>query len=109
MTEVNAKAEAKPLSALHVFVLKVGAVLAAACLFLVFAISYVRSELEDPGIFKGGPAFWQDVESKLYKLADGKELPEEKKAKIIEALRKISAKYAPYIEALTPPARKENR
>jgi hypothetical protein len=36
-------------------------------------------------------------------------LPEEKKAKIIEALRKISVKYGPYIEALTPPPRKENR
>ncbi len=109
MTEVDAKAGAKPLSALHLFVLKVGAVLVAACLFLVFAISYVRSELEDPGIFKGGPAFWQDVENKLYKLADEKDLPEEKKAKIIAALRKISAKYSPYIEALTPPARKQNQ
>jgi peptidoglycan/LPS O-acetylase OafA/YrhL len=109
MPEVNAKAEAKPLAALQVFVAKVGAVLVAACLFLAFAISYVRSELEDPGIFKGGPAFWQEVENKLYKLADAKDLPEEKKARILEALRKISAKYSPYIEALTPPARKENR
>jgi peptidoglycan/LPS O-acetylase OafA/YrhL len=109
MTEANAKAEAKPLSALKMFVAKVGAVLVAACLFLAFAISYVRSQLEDPGIFKGGPAFWQEVENKLYKLADAKDLPEEKKARILEALRKISAKYSPYIEALTPPARKENR
>jgi hypothetical protein len=109
MTEVNARAEVKPLSALQMFVAKVGAILAAACLFLVFAISYIRSELEDPGIFRGGPVFWQAVESNLYKLADGKDLPEEKKAKILEALRKISAKYSPYIEALTPPARKDNR
>jgi hypothetical protein len=106
MTEVDAKAEVKSLSALQLFFAKVGAVLAAACLFLVFAISYVRSELEDPGILKGGPAFWQGVENKLYKFADEKDVPEEKKAKIIAALRKISAKYAPYIEALTPPARK---
>jgi hypothetical protein len=109
MTEVNARAERRPLSALQVFLAKVGAVLAAACIFLVFAISYVRSELEDPGILKGGPVFWQAVEEKLYKLADDKDLPEAKKAKILEALRKISAKYGPYIEALTPPARKENR
>jgi peptidoglycan/LPS O-acetylase OafA/YrhL len=109
MTEVNTKAEAKPVSTLQVFFAKVGAVLVAACLFLAFAISYVRSELEDPGIFKGGPAFWQEVENKLYKLADAKDLPEEKKAKILEALRKISVKYGPYIEALTPPPRKENR
>jgi peptidoglycan/LPS O-acetylase OafA/YrhL len=109
MTEVNAKAQAKPLSVLQIFVVKVAAVLVAACLFLAFAISYVRSELEDPGIFKGGPAFWQEVENKLYKLADAKDLPEEKKAKILEALRKVSVKYGPYIEALTPPPRKENR
>jgi hypothetical protein len=108
MTEVNTKAGAKPMSTLQMFFVKVGAVLVAACLFLAFAISYVRSQLEDPGIFKGGPAFWEQVENKLYKLADAKDLPEEKKAKILEALRKISVKYGPYIEALTPPPRKEN-
>ena len=109
MTEVNTKAEAKPASAMQTFIAKVGVILAAACIFLAFAISYVTSELENPGLLKGGPEFWKGVEAKLYKFADAKDLPEEQKARIIEALRKISAKYSPYIEALTPPARKESR
>jgi hypothetical protein len=109
MTEVNTKVEAKPASAMQTFIAKVGVVLAAACIFLAFAISYVRSELEDPGMFKGGPEFWKGVEAKLYRFADAKDLPEEQKARIIEALRKISAKYSPFIEALAPPARKESR
>lgn len=109
MTEVSTKVEAKPPSALQTFIVKVGVILAAACMFLAFTISYVKSELEDPGMFKGGPEFWKGVEGKLYKFADAKDLPEDQKARIIEALRKISAKYSPFIEALAPPPRKENR
>jgi hypothetical protein len=50
-------------------------------------------------LLKGGPAFWERVEGKLYRLADEPDLSPEKKQKIINALRKLSAKYKPYLDA----------
>jgi hypothetical protein len=67
-------------------------------------LSYIFSSLDDvtntPGL-QGGPAFWSAVEGKLYKLADAPDLPPERKDKIIKALQKLSAKYHPYIDALS--------
>ncbi len=57
-------------------------------------------------MLRGGSAFWEAVENRLYKIADDKDMPAERKAKIIEALRKLSIKYAPYVDALTAGAKK---
>ncbi|TWB66385.1 hypothetical protein [Bradyrhizobium sacchari] len=51
--------------------------------------------------FSGGPEFWLRVEKSLYRFADQPDLPPEKKAKIVAALKKIREKNQPYIDALT--------
>lgn len=50
--------------------------------------------------FRGGPAFWVTVEQRLHKMADEPDMPAEKKEAILKSLRKLSAKYRPYIDAL---------
>ena len=49
---------------------------------------------------KGGPAFWETMERKLYKLGDEPDLPPDKKQKILIALRKLPVKYEPYLDAV---------
>lgn len=51
--------------------------------------------------FSGGPEFWLKAEKSLYRFADQPDLPPEKKAKIVAALKKIREKNQPYIDALT--------
>jgi hypothetical protein len=69
--------------------------------FFVFGVMYVENEIENAGLaFKGGPEFWRSVEKKLYEVAEAKDLPEEKKARILAALRRVGQKYGPYIDAL---------
>lgn len=48
----------------------------------------------------GSRAFWGEVERRVYALADAPDLPPEKKAKIVAALKKLSDKNKPYIDAL---------
>jgi hypothetical protein len=97
----------RPRSEIEVFVIKAAAIL-GACLIFVFAVfNYLESRIEDAtALLKGGPDFWTAAEKKLYEFANAKDLPEEKKARIVSALQKISAKYGPFIEALTPPPKK---
>ena len=96
-------AEDKPLSPLQVFFAKV-AIVTIAILIILYGIgyfisSYLESQTESIRILKGGPAFWGLMETKLYRLADEPDLPPEKKKKIVDALRKLSAKYKPYFDA----------
>lgn len=62
-------------------------------------IEEARSAL-DSSMLKGGPEFWAQVDRKMMAFADQPDLPEAKKKQIIEALRKISKKYRPFIDAL---------
>jgi hypothetical protein len=105
-TETEADDEpSRPLTAIEIFFIKVATV-TGAILFLMFAAYlFVSSQADELAYLKGGHAFWEQVETKLYKLADEPDLPEPKKAKIIAALRKISDRYRPYLDAVagTPP------
>jgi hypothetical protein len=40
------------------------------------------------------------MEGKLYKLASAPDLPPEKKEKIVNALRTLSVRYKPYVDAI---------
>jgi hypothetical protein len=97
-------AEDKPLSPLQIFFAKVAIVTVAILVILYgagyFITSYIESQREQLLVLKGGPAFWGIMEGKLYKLADEPDLPPEKKKKIVDALRKLSAKYKPYFDAV---------
>jgi hypothetical protein len=97
-------AEDKPLSPLQVFFAKVAIVTAAILVILYgagyFVTSYIESQQERFAMLKGGPAFWGTMEIKLFRLADEPDLSPEKKTKIIDALRKLSSKYKPYLEAI---------
>jgi hypothetical protein len=116
MSEIETSPEvAKTRTPLQIFLIKVGAVLAACLIFLVFAVMVIESEIravahdlrQDAGdALNGGPAFWTAVEKKLYKLADEKDLPADKKARILAALRRVGQRYGPYLEALSQPAKK---
>jgi hypothetical protein len=96
----------RPLSEIQLFLIKVAAVTAAVFFLMVAAYLFVTSQAEDLTVLKGGHAFWEMAEDKLYRLADQPDLPEQKKAKIIAALRKLSERYRPYIDALEAPPRK---
>jgi hypothetical protein len=103
-TEVDDE-PSRPLSGLEVFLIKVATV-TGAILFLMFAAYlFLSSQADELAYLKGGHVFWERVETKLYKLADEPDLPEPKKAKIVAALRKISDRYRPYLDAVagTPP------
>jgi hypothetical protein len=99
--------ESKPVAvatSIVTFAIKVGVVLAATIVFFIFSVMYVEGEIQDalarnPGI-KGGPAFWSSVEKGLYEFADGKDLPPEKRAKILAALKRVGQKYGPFLDAL---------
>jgi hypothetical protein len=104
------ESESKPVataSPIQLFIMKVGVVLAASLLFFAVAVMYVETEIQEalvnlkrtPGM-NGGPAFWSSVEKNLYDFADGKDLPPEKRAKILAALKRIGQKYGPFLDAL---------
>jgi hypothetical protein len=106
MPDLDSGSENQPLrSGLQVFFIKLFGVTAALLIACSWTVSSIKSAIQDAPMLRGGSVFWETVENRLYKLAD-EDLPAEKKAKIIEALRKLSAKYAPYVEALTAPAKK---
>jgi hypothetical protein len=97
------------LSPLGTFFAKVaivtGAFLIAGYVVCEMAVSAATSQMEkleaqlEALSLKGGPAFWGNVEMKLYALADAPDLPPEKKQKIIDAIHKLSIKYRPYLDA----------
>ncbi len=98
-TEVD-EGPSRPLTEIQIFLIKVATV-TGAILFLMFAAyQFVSSQVDELAVLKGGHGFWEQVENKLYKLADEPDLPEPKKAKIIAALRKISDRYRPYLDAV---------
>jgi hypothetical protein len=96
----------RPLTEIQIFLIKVATVTGAVFFLMVSAYMFVSSQAEELAFLKGGHAFWEKAEEKLYKLADEPDLPEPKKEKIITALRKLSDRYRPYIDALEGPARK---
>ena len=104
-TEEDAE-PSRPLTEIQIFLIKVATVTGAVFFLMVVAYLFVSSQAEDLAFLKGGHAFWEKAEEKLYKLADEPDLPEQKKAKIIAALRKISDRYRPYIDAVEGSARK---
>jgi hypothetical protein len=97
-------AERKELSPLQIFFVKT-VIITAAIVAVLWAGGYflqaaISSKAEQLTFLKGGPAFWEQMERKLYTFADQPDMPAEKKQKIIDALRKISVKYKPFVEAL---------
>lgn len=89
-----------PLTTLQIFFIKVATVTGAALLLMFAGYIFVASQVEEISALKGGHAFWEQVENKLYKIAEEPDLPEAKKAKIIAAIRKIADKYRPYVDAI---------
>jgi hypothetical protein len=114
MSDAELTVEDRPASPIQIFCMKVVVVTAAVlvffCLFFYFAELVVESSLrrhadslrmlQDVQMLKGGPVFWANVENKLLKLADEPDIAPEKKQKILGALRKLSNKYKPYLDAL---------
>jgi hypothetical protein len=95
-----------PLSEIQIFLIKVAAVTGAVFFLFVAAFLFLSSQAEELTFLKGGHAFWEQAEAKLYRMADEPDLPEPKKAKIIAALRKLADKYRPYVDALQAPEHK---
>jgi hypothetical protein len=96
-------AEHSPASPLQTFAAKTAIVTVAILVILYGAASLVTSSIDEyTEVLKGGPTFWGTLEGKLYKLADEPDLPPEKKKRILDALRKLSVKYKPYLDAASP-------
>jgi hypothetical protein len=91
-------------SPLTTFFIKLAAVTCAVLVFFYMAFTLITGFIEERAnelaILKGGPAFWGTMEEKLYKLASGPDLPPEKKEKIVSALRTLSVRYKPYVDAI---------
>jgi hypothetical protein len=104
-TEVDDE-PSRPLTGLEIFFIKVVTVTGAIIFLMFAAYLFLSSQAEELAYLKGGHAFWERIETKLYKLADEPDLPEAKKAKIIAALRKISDRYRPYLDAVEGTPRK---
>jgi hypothetical protein len=83
---------------LGVFALKTTIVAVIFSISTMFIIIECRDILVES--FSGGRDFWSRVEKGLTKFADAPDLPPERKAKIIAALRKIHDKNQPYLNAL---------
>ena len=104
-------AQKKELSPLQIFFVK-AAIIAGAVVVVLYCAGYflqaaIANKAEQLSYLKGGPVFWEMVERKLYTLADQPDMPAEKKQKIIDALRRLSAKYKPFVDAIegeNPPA-----
>jgi hypothetical protein len=101
--ETAAKSTRGP-SPLTVFFVKLAAITCASLVFfyVVFSLvtGFIEEKTDELAILKGGPAFWGAMENKLYKLASAPDLPPEKKEKVVSALRTISLRYKPYVDAL---------
>jgi hypothetical protein len=87
------------MNGLGIFALKMLIVATIFSLSTVFTVVACRDVLIDT--FSGGRDFWTRMEKGLTKFADAPDLPPEKKAKIIAALRKIHDKHQPYFDALS--------
>ncbi|MGM4932806.1 hypothetical protein [Tardiphaga sp. 619_E2_N8_5] len=102
-TKTTTATPAPPPTAIEIFLMKVMILTAAAVVFF-YAVAYitdsfVSKRLEGLQALKGGKAFWSSVENKLYSVADAPEMPPDRKAKILESIKKISDRYRPYLEA----------
>jgi hypothetical protein len=97
------------ISPLTAFFVKLAAITGVLLLsfYIVFTLvtSFIEEKMEELAILKGGPAFWATAEEKLYKLAAAPDLPPEKKEKILSALRTLSQRYKPYVDALAGDAK----
>jgi hypothetical protein len=104
VTETNLNQEdlqpSPPLTELQIFFIKVATVTGAAAFLMFAAYIFFSAQLDELSFLKGGPAFWGKAEEKLYDFADQPDLSEAKKARIIAALKKISARYRPYVNAI---------
>jgi hypothetical protein len=91
-------------SPLTTFFVKLAAITCALLVFFYVAFSLVTGFIEEKAdqlaILKGGPAFWAGIEGGLYKIASAPDLPSEKKEKILSALRTLSVRYKPYVDAI---------
>lgn len=67
---------------------------------VLVCIALVTDYVSEYAGLGSGRAFWAQVEQKLYKYADQPDIPEEKKARIIAALKKVGDKNRPFIDAL---------
>ena len=101
------KTAAKPTPApspLTIFFVKLAAITCASLVFFYVTFSlvtgFIEQKADELAILKGGPAFWGEMEGKLYKLASAPDLPPEKKEKIVNALRTLSLRYKPYVDAI---------
>jgi hypothetical protein len=109
-------AKVQELSPLQIFFAKV-AIITVAVLMILYGASYfigsfIDRKADQLKILKGGPAFWGMIENKLYVLADEPDLTPEKKKKIVDALRRLSSKYKPYLDAINgdgAPGERKNR
>lgn len=97
----------RDLAQLRGFLIKTAVITLAALVVLLYAShlvdSFIESRAEQLAFLKGGPTSWKDMERKLYDLANAPDVPEDKKDQIVRALRKLSAKYRPYVEAISTP------
>ena len=91
-------------SPLTAFFVKLAAITCASLVFFYVAFSlvtgFIQEKADELAILKGGPAFWGAMEGKLYKLASAPDSPPEKKEKIVNALRTLSLRYKPYVDAI---------
>ncbi|MGY3147346.1 hypothetical protein ACVWYQ_004345 [Bradyrhizobium sp. USDA 3397] len=83
---------------LGIFALKTLIIAVIFSISTIYVVDACRGILVES--VSGGPAFWSRLEAGLIKFADSPDLPPEKKAKIIAALRKIHDKNQPYLDAL---------
>ena len=79
---------------IKIFALKSLILFASVFTFFILVVFYLNANL------KTGPEFWGKFEEQIYRAADEPDLPLEKKEKILEALRKLSKKYQPFIDAI---------
>jgi hypothetical protein len=102
-TETTPEEVARPLTQLEIFFIKLGGITAAAIVFLVCSVlflqSMIESKIDDLSFLKGGHVFWETVEKKVDALANGNDIPPERKAKIVASIKKIADRYRPYFEA----------
>jgi hypothetical protein len=102
-TETTPGEVSRPLTQLEIFFIKLGGITAAAIVFLVCSVlflqSLIESKIEDMPFLKGGHVFWEAVEKKVDALANGTDIPPERKARIVASIRKIADRYRPYFDA----------
>jgi hypothetical protein len=91
----------RDLSPLQLLLVKAIVMTFSGLLFVYGSMALIASAIDEKiKPLTGGPAFWRSAEDKLHQLAVAPDLPPEKKERIIQSLRAISAKYRPYIDAL---------